>query len=230
MSNYKGMSYSIVGDKKISPTSLNRDIEISLFKSGGFNKTGIKFSLSKERNRKNRIKDLISIKPKLIDLSEYQNLGFQSSLVGFDETLEVSVDKSASPRLVNYTEPYVIGGFEKTMFYTEVNHGLKIGDRVFINGGNYDIDLLIKIDNDKTGRDGYKVLFVDKCQIVLDIDWDLRNVWESDIDDNFIRVYLVDNLDDFNVNNDQVFAKKIKDILNNMRKIRLSLADIIRKG
>ena len=40
----------------------------------------------------------------------------------------------------------------------------------------------------------------------------------------------VDNLDDFNVNNDQVFAKKIKDILNNMRKIRLSLADIIRKG
>jgi methyl-accepting chemotaxis protein len=40
----------------------------------------------------------------------------------------------------------------------------------------------------------------------------------------------VDNLDDFNVNNDQVFAKKIKEILNNMRKIRLSLADIIRKG
>jgi hypothetical protein len=40
----------------------------------------------------------------------------------------------------------------------------------------------------------------------------------------------VDNLDDFNVNNDQVFAKKIKDILNNMRKIRVSLADIIRKG
>ena len=40
----------------------------------------------------------------------------------------------------------------------------------------------------------------------------------------------VDNLDDFNVNNDQVFAKKIKDILNDMRKIRLSLADIIRKG
>lgn len=40
----------------------------------------------------------------------------------------------------------------------------------------------------------------------------------------------VDNLDDFNVNNDQVFAKKIKVILNDMRKIRLSLADIIRKG
>ena len=40
----------------------------------------------------------------------------------------------------------------------------------------------------------------------------------------------VDNLDDFNVNNDQVFAKKIKDILNDMRKIRLTLADIIRKG
>jgi hypothetical protein len=39
----------------------------------------------------------------------------------------------------------------------------------------------------------------------------------------------VDNLDDFNVNKDQVFAKKIKDILNDMRKIRLSLADIIRK-
>lgn len=39
----------------------------------------------------------------------------------------------------------------------------------------------------------------------------------------------VDNLDDFNLNNDKVFAKKIKYILNDMRKIRLSLANIIRK-
>lgn len=197
MLNYKGMSYSIVGDKKISPTSLNRDVEISLFKSGGFNKIGLTFSLSKKRGIKDGIKNLISIKPKLIDLSEYQNLGFQSSLVGFDETLEVSSDKSASPRLVNYTEPYEILGIKKTMFYTEINHGLKVGDRVFINGGNYDSNLLIKTDKYKTGRDGYKVLFVDKCQIVLDIDWDLRNVWESDIDDNFIRVYFIDSIDDF---------------------------------
>lgn len=196
MLNYKGMSYSIVGDQKVSPTSLNRNIEISLFKSG-FNKSVLTFSQSKKRTIKDKIKKLISIKPKLIDLTEYQNLGFQSNLVGVDTSLEVSDNKSVSPRLVNFTEPYEISGVRKTMFYTEVNHGLSIGDRVFIIGGNYDSDLFIKNNKFRSGSDGYKVLFADKCQIVLDIDWDLRNVWELESDDNFIRIYSIENIDEF---------------------------------
>jgi len=40
----------------------------------------------------------------------------------------------------------------------------------------------------------------------------------------------IDNLEDFNENENKDFSKKIKDVLTNLRKIRLSLADIIRKG
>jgi uncharacterized delta-60 repeat protein len=196
MLNYKGMSYSIVGDQKVSPTSLNRNIEISIFKLGNINTT---FGLTSSRSKKAKdsIKEVISIKPKLIDLSKYQNLGFQSNLVGIDQSLGVTEDITASPRLINYVEPYVISGLRKTLFFTEVNSGLKVGDRVFIIGGNYDIDLLIKSDKWKGGRDGYKVLFVDKCKIVLDIDWTGELVWNSEPDDNFTRVWAINNIDQF---------------------------------
>ena len=40
----------------------------------------------------------------------------------------------------------------------------------------------------------------------------------------------IDNLEDFNETDNKDFSKKIKDVLTNLRKIRLSLADIIRKG
>jgi chromosome segregation ATPase len=40
----------------------------------------------------------------------------------------------------------------------------------------------------------------------------------------------IDNLEDFNENENKDFSKKIKEVLTNMRKIRLSLADIVRKG
>lgn len=205
MANYKGLSYSIVGDEKIPTTSLNRNSGLS--KISGFSKlnfgvkpqSGLTFSFSKKKLLKNKLKNLVSIKPKLIDLTEYQSLGFQSSLVGFDEDvlLQGNIDKPMSPRLINYVEPYDIRGFRKTMFYTEVNSGLKVGDRVFIINGNYDSDLLIKTDKYKGGRDGYKVLFVDKCQIVLDIDYTGVLPYELDEDDNFLRVYFIDSIDDF---------------------------------
>ena len=40
----------------------------------------------------------------------------------------------------------------------------------------------------------------------------------------------IDNLEDFNETDNKAFSKKIKEVLTNLRKIRLSLADIIRKG
>ena len=86
-----------------------------------------------------------------------------------DDTISTS-DKYVSPILLNYVEAYSYQGTDKTLFYTEVNTNLKEGDRVFIINGNYDSNELIETDKYKKGRDGYKVLFVDYCKIVLDID------------------------------------------------------------
>lgn len=204
MPNFKGLSYSIVGDEKKSATSLKRQSGLS----SGFSKLnfnvkippkGLTLSFTPKKLFKNKIKDLIKLKPKLVDLTGFQNLGFQTNLVGYDENAIAlgNTDKPMSPRLMNWVEPYLISGFKKTLFYTEVNSGLKEGDRVFIIGGNYDSDELIKSDKYKGGRDGYKVLFVDKCQVVLDIDYDGTKPWQEDDDDNFIRVHYVDNIDDF---------------------------------
>ena len=119
-----------------------------------------------------QIGKLISTKPILISKEDLDSAGEQINLVGVDplKGLVSNEDKPFSPRLLNWVEPYVVGGIRKTLFYTEVNSGLKVGDRVFIVNGNYDNDLLIKVDKYKKGRDGYKVLFVNNCQIVLDID------------------------------------------------------------
>ena len=40
----------------------------------------------------------------------------------------------------------------------------------------------------------------------------------------------IDNLENFNVNDNKDLSKNIQYVLTNLRKIRLSLADIIRKG
>ena len=117
-----------------------------------------------------------------------------------------SSDKPFSPRLINWVEPYIIqgslsntegAGLRYTLFYTEVNHNLKVGDRVFIINGNYDSDLLIKEDKYKKGRDGYKVLFVDRCQIVLDIEYTGVMPYESQSIDEFINLYYIRNEFDF---------------------------------
>jgi uncharacterized delta-60 repeat protein len=207
--NFKGISYSIVGDEKKSSTSLKRQSGSS---TSGFSKlnfnvkipklndsNGSTFSFTPKKLIKNRLRDLIKLKPKLVDLSSYQNLGFQSSLVGYEETslLLENLDKPMSPRLMNWVEPYLVSGLRKTLFYTEVNSGLKVGDRVFIIGGNYDSDELIKSDKYKEGRDGYKVLYVDKCQVVLDIDYTGVTPWQQDDDDNFMRLHFINNIDDF---------------------------------
>ena len=53
-------------------------------------------------------------------------------------------NKTFSSKLLNWVEPYEIKGSIKTLFYTEVNSELKVGDRVFIINGAYDSDLLIE--------------------------------------------------------------------------------------
>lgn len=158
---------------------------------------------------KNKLKNLVSVKPKLIDYNYYSSLGFDSNIVGFGDTLsQLDVeDKPMSPRLLNWVEPYTISGVKKTLFYTEVNSGLKIGDRVFIINGNYDSDLLIKEDKYKRGRDGYKVLYVDNCRIVLDIDYTGTLPWIEEDLDNFIKVHFVDSQSDFESVNRQLTTR-----------------------
>jgi hypothetical protein len=146
---------------------------------------------------------LISTKPRLISSEDLKSAGDNIKLVGVDplKSLDYQSDKPFSPRLLNWVEPYIIGGIRKTLFYTEVNSGLKVGDRVFILNGNYDNDLLIKLDKYKKGRDGYKVIFIDNCQVVLDIDYIGVPVWQDDDLDQFIKVRNVKTKEDFlNVN------------------------------
>ena len=165
-------------------------------------------SLNINKQIKDRLRNLVSIKPKLIDYNLYSNLGFDSNIVGFDSNLSrEDIDKPMSPRLLNYVEPYIISGVRKTLFYTEVNSGLKIGDRVFIINGNYDSDLLIKEDKYKRGRDGYKVLFVDNCRIVLDYDYTgVLPMIEEDLD-NFVKVHYVESQSDFESVNRQLTTR-----------------------
>jgi hypothetical protein len=191
-----GLSFSKIGLQKIfsgktASTTLNTSVTINTNKL-----------------LKNKLKNLVSIKPRLIDYSFYSSLGFDSNIVGFDTTLSLDeTDKPMSPRLLNYVEPYIISGVRKTLFYTEVNSGLKIGDRVFIINGNYDSDLLIKEDKYKRGRDGYKVLFVDNCRIVLDYDYTGMLPWIEENLDNFVKVHYVETKSDFESVNRQLTTR-----------------------
>jgi hypothetical protein len=156
------------------------------------------------RNQLNAIsRSLVSKKPLLLPKEEYNQIKPLINLVDFNpfEGLTTDSNKPFSPRLINWVEPYLIRGFRKTLFYTEVNSGLKEGDRVFIIGGNYDSDLLIEEDKYKKGRDGYKVLYVDKCQVVLDIDYTGQLPYIIEDIDKFIKVHYVSDEGEFiNVN------------------------------
>src|SRR6476620_11225594 len=128
----------------------------------------------------NIIQKKVITKPYLLTTEELNNIGNGINLVGYDfiKSLPDPIDESivnfkygnpSSPRLLNWVEPYDIAGTNYTLFYSEVNTGLKVGDKVFIINGAYDSNNLISIDKYKKGRDGYKVLFIDECKVVLDI-------------------------------------------------------------
>ena len=116
-----------------------------------------------------------------------------------DETIvKFKYGNPSSPRLLNHVEKYEIAGFDKTLFYTEVNTGFNVGDKVFIINGPYDSNSLIQIDKYKKGRDGYEVLYIDNCKIVLDIDYvgylpSTENIGsKSEVFDDFIKIrYLI---------------------------------------
>ena len=155
------------------------------------------------------ISNLISTKPMLISKAELLLLGSNIKLVGYDPVLGMNstINRSFSPRLINWVEPYEIKGILKSLFYTEINSELKVGDRVFIVNGNYDSDLLIESDKYKKGRDGYKILYIDNCKVVLDINYTGVLPYKEDIIDNFIKVYYIRNQQEFLHANRQVTTR-----------------------
>lgn len=128
-----------------------------------------------------------------------------SNLVRLSPTNESS--KSASPRLLNWVEPTIISGYTKSTFYTDVDGNFKKGDRVFIINGNYDSDALIDIDKYKRGRDGYKIIDIDRCKITLDIDYTGELPYIEDSIDNFIKIFHVRNQREFDYINSQFISR-----------------------
>jgi len=89
----------------------------------------------------NIIQKNIITKPYLLTTEELSEIGSGINLVGYDflKTLPTPIDETivnfrygnpSSPRLLNYVEPYKIAGINYTLFYTEVNSGLKVNDKV----------------------------------------------------------------------------------------------------
>jgi len=112
--------------------------------------------------------------------------------------------KNISSRLLNYIEPYQIASDSiKTLFWMEISAPYKVGDRLFIIGGNYDSNELIKADKYSKYTDGYRILHIDKCKVVLDIDYTGLLPYKEN-NDKFIDVYYVDNEETFNNVNRQM--------------------------
>jgi len=107
------------------------------------------------------------------------------------------VEKTFSMRLKKWVEPYTIAGVDYSLFYTEVDHNFKVGDRVFIEGGVYDSDAYIKNNKYKKSVDGYKVFYVDRCKIVLDIKYTGDFPTNEEPIDNFVKVYVANTQEEF---------------------------------
>jgi hypothetical protein len=72
---------------------------------------------------------------------------------------------------LNYVEPAVYDGIQKTAFYTELSTNFVPGDRVYILNGFYDSDDYIQKDKYTKFTDGYRVLDVNGCRVVLNLDY-----------------------------------------------------------
>jgi len=96
-------------------------------------------------------------------------------------------------KLLNYVEPYEVGGVRKTAFYSEISTNFKVGERVYIINGNYDSHDKILNDKYSKGSDGYKVLLIEDCKVVLDVDYTGVNPYESPLDIN--DLIFVHNID-----------------------------------
>lgn len=122
-----------------------------------------------------------------------------SDVVSVDvkQIINTITDKTFSMRLKKWVEPYTIGGVDYSLFYTEVDHNFKVGDRAFIEGGVYDSDNFSLVKKYRKGSDGYKVLYVDRCKIVLDIKYTGELPTNEEEIDNFVKIYVASTQEEF---------------------------------
>jgi hypothetical protein len=102
-----------------------------------------------------------------------------------------------SSKILNYVESQEVGGILKTVFYTEVNTNVNVGDRVFILNGKYDFDIFVKENKYKKYSDGYRVLAVSGCRMVLDIDYTGELPYQTFDSKKFINIHHISNQKDF---------------------------------
>ena len=147
-----------------------------------------------------------TIKKKLPNLTDAQvaqlndSINLSPASVVAVDTKKISspiVDKTFSIRLKKWVEPYTIAGVDYSLFYTEVDHNFKVGNRVFIEGGVYDSDAYITKNKYKKDVDGYKVLYVDRCKVVLDIKYTGEYPTNEEPIDNFVKVYVANSQEEF---------------------------------
>jgi hypothetical protein len=100
-------------------------------------------------------------------------------------------------RLINITEPYKIGNVIKTAFYTEKNCNFEVNDRVFIYSGAYDSNIHNITVDFEIDAEGYKVLFVDKCKVVLDIDYTGIAPYITLPEEDYYRIYNISTQREF---------------------------------
>lgn len=105
---------------------------------------------------------------------------------------------SYTARLLNYVEPYYIDGVAKSAFYTEVNTNIKRNDKVFILNGYHDSEEFIAKGKYAKNADGYKVLYADRCKLVLDIDYKgVTSSYTEDDFDKYIKIYHITSQREF---------------------------------
>lgn len=93
-----------------------------------------------------------------------------------------------SSRLLDYVEPYNVGGFQKTKIYTELNTNYKLNDRIFIVGGNFDNYTIAQADPYAEFAMGYTIvaLNVNENWIVIDRNYDGTSVLASPTEEAFL--------------------------------------------
>lgn len=123
-------------------------------------------------------------------------------------------DITFSSELLNYIEPVNINGFNKTRFYTKNLTNFKVNDKVYIIGGNYDTYTLIATSPYTKNANGYKILSIDACSIVLDLDYSNTLPYNSYVKENTIKITAVTTQEEFDYYNMLFVYENSFDIIN----------------
>jgi hypothetical protein len=129
-----------------------------------------------------------------------RNVEAITNITTLDEgvTTPVVTNTFYTSKLLNYVEPAVYGGVQKTAFYTELSTNFVAGDRVYILNGFYDSDDYIQKDKYTKFTDGYRVLDVNGCRVVLNLDYTGQIPYVDYNQEDLIFVHNITSQEKFN--------------------------------